>query len=102
MFQGAGTIGANAAMVVAEGGPELILKFGVHTTVDADDDIVTGLGTILGAGAVLQSDPVAGMVMATVVVPATGGTLRIKGWESDFTAATTFSKVVQWWAIGKP
>lgn len=83
---------------------------GQHTTVAASDTVVTGLATVVSAVAVLDDDPVDGVMQVTASIgdqagaPAAGSIL-IKGWKStdgDATqiAATTFAKKVNWIAIG--
>ena len=91
----------------------IVLVTGRHTTVAASDTKVTGLATVLACGASLDSDPVDDPFMVTATIgdqagsPAAGSIL-IKSWKNtggtDPTpaAATTFSKVVGWWAIGTP
>lgn len=78
---------------------------GVHTTVDEDDTVVTGLTTVVVVVASLGSDPVAGCskVSATIGDQAgspAAGSIQIKSWEADETVGTTFSKLVNWIAIG--
>lgn len=84
---------------------------GQHTTVDEDDTVVTGLTTVVSAVASLESDPVAGATSVTCVIgnqsgaPA-AGSIQIKSWKPTAagdtapTAATTFTKKVNWIAIG--
>lgn len=84
---------------------------GVHTTVDENDTIVTGLASVASVVATLASDPVAGCQSVTASIgdqagaPAAGSIL-IKSWQAtnaDTTtviAATTFGKLVNWIAIG--
>lgn len=84
---------------------------GVHTTVAADDTIVTGLATVVAVVATLGSDPVAGAQFVTATIgnqagaPA-AGSIQIKSWKATATgdtaqiAGTTFSKLVNWIAIG--
>ena len=78
---------------------------GVHTTVDEDDTVVTGLATVVAVVACLASDPVAGCSKVTATIgdqagaPA-AGSIQIKSWEADETVGTTFSKLVNWIAIG--
>jgi len=78
---------------------------GVHTTVDEDDTVVTGLATVVAVVASLGSDPVAGCSKVTATIgnqagaPA-AGSIQIKSWEADETVGTTFSKLVNWIAIG--
>jgi hypothetical protein len=84
---------------------------GVHTTVDENDTVVTGLATVVAVVASLDSDPVAGAQFVTASIgdqagsPAAGSIL-IKTWKATaagdtaLIAATTFSKLVGWIAIG--
>lgn len=83
---------------------------GVHTTVAAADTVVTGLSTVVAVVACLSSDPTDDpeMVSATIGdqagTPAAGSVI-IKTWKNGATdptpaAATTFSKLVNWIAIG--
>jgi len=84
---------------------------GQHTTVAASDTVVTGLATVVAVVACLDSDPVDDPFMVTALIgdqagtPAAGSIL-IKTWKNtggtDPTpaAATTFSKKVNWIAIG--
>jgi hypothetical protein len=84
---------------------------GQHTTVDADDTVVTGLATVVAAVASLDSDPVAGAQSVTCTIgdqagaPA-AGSIQIKTWKATaadntaLIAGTTFSKLVNWIAVG--
>lgn len=84
---------------------------GRSTTVTAADTIVTGLATVVAVIASLDSDPVDDPFMVTATVgdqagsPA-AGSIILKTWKNtggtDPTplAATTFSKIVNWIAIG--
>jgi hypothetical protein len=84
---------------------------GQATSVTASDTVVTGLSTVVAAIANLESAPVIGCDRATASIgdqsgsPAAGSVL-IQSWKptssSDTTpiAATTFSKKVNWVAIG--
>ena len=84
---------------------------GVHTTVAASDTVVTGLATVVAIIATLGSDPVAGAQFITATIgdqagaPA-AGSVYIKSWKATATgdtaliAGTTFSKLVNWIAIG--
>lgn len=84
---------------------------GQHTTVDEDDTVVTGLATVVSAVANLESAPVIGCDRAQAVIgnqsgaPA-AGSIQIKTFKPTATgdatpiAATTFSKLVNWVAIG--
>lgn len=84
---------------------------GQHTTVDADDTVVTGLSLVVGAVATLDSDPVIGAtdVVATIGDQAgapAAGSIQIKTFKPTAvdnatpTAGTTFSKKVNWIAFG--
>ena len=79
---------------------------GEHTTVTASDTVQTGLTDVLFAFATLESDPIAAADQVTVV-PAASGQITIKTWKPTATAdtapvaATTFSRVVNWFAIGR-
>ena len=96
------TTAGTAAMKIARG---------VHTTVAAADTVVTGLTTVVAVVACLQSDPVDDPMLVTATIgdqagtPAAGSVI-IKTWKNtggtDPTpaAATTFSKVVNWIAVG--
>lgn len=84
---------------------------GQHTTITASDTVVTGLATVVAVIVTLESDPVDDPFMVTAQIgdqdgaPAAGSVL-IKTWKNtggtDPTpaAATTFSKKVNWLAIG--
>lgn len=96
--------------IVAVGNGYAIAR-GQQTTVAASDTVVTGLSTVVCAVATLDSDPVDDPEWATASIgdqagaPAAGSIL-IKTWKNtggtDPTpaAATTFSKKVNWIAIG--
>lgn len=93
----------------AEGGLRTVC--GQHTTIDADDTVVTGLALVVSAVASLDSDPVAGAQSVTVTkgdqagAPA-AGSIQIKSWKATASgdtaviAGTTFSKLVNWIAVG--
>jgi len=89
---------------------------GQHTTSAASDTKVTGLTTVVAVFATLDDDPVDGCQFVTASIgtqagaPA-AGSVYIKTWKStqagthpdpDLTwiPATTFSKKVNWFAIG--
>lgn len=84
---------------------------GRHTTVAASDTVVTGLATVVSVVAVLDSDPGDNPMLVSASIgdqagtPAAGSIL-IKTWQNTTgtdptpVAATTFSKVVNWIAIG--
>ena len=88
----------------------LAMASGLHTTVTASDTVDTGLTEVFGVMVMLQSDPVLTASSASATIPdqvAGGGTVLIKTWMATSssvttpTAATTFTKVVQWVAFGK-
>lgn len=93
----------------AEGGLRTV--GGVHTTVDADDTVVSGLAVVVAVSATLASDPVAGAQHVTATIgdqagsPA-AGSFQIKSWKATasgdtaLVAGTTFSKLVNWIAVG--
>jgi len=83
---------------------------GQHTTVAASDTVVTGLATVVSVVASMESDPVDDPFMCSAAkgdqagAPA-AGSVYIKTWKTDGTdptpaAATTFSKLVNWIAVG--
>lgn len=84
---------------------------GQHTTVTASDTVVTGLATVVSVVASLDSDPgddpmlVSASIGTQAGAPA-AGSIYIKTWQNTTgtdptpTAATTFSKKVNWVAIG--
>ena len=84
---------------------------GQLTTVTASDTVVTGLATVVSVVASLDSDPVDDPFMCTASIgdqagtPAAGSVL-IKTWKNTGgtdptpTAAGTFSKKVNWIAVG--
>ena len=93
----------------AEGGLRTV--GGQHTTLDADDTVVTGLALVVSAVATLDSDPVIGAtdVLATIGDQAgapAAGSIQIKSFKPTAvdnatpTAATTFTKKVNWIAVG--
>ena len=96
------TVGVAAGYKVARG---------QHTTVDENDTVVTGLATVVAVVASLNDDPVAGCQFVTASIgdqagaPAAGSVL-IKTWKATaagdtaLIAASTFSKKVNWIAIG--
>ena len=84
---------------------------GVHTTVAAADTIVTGLATVVAVVATAQSDLTDDLTAVTATIgdqagsPA-AGSIIIKSWKNTSgtdptpAAATSFSAVVNWIAIG--
>lgn len=93
----------------AEGGLRTV--GGMHTTLDADDTVITDLALVVAAVATLASDPVAGAQWVTAAIgdqagaPA-AGSIQIKSWKATAsgdtapTAGTTFTKLVNWIAVG--
>lgn len=81
------------------------LARGVHTTVAAVDTVVTGLAEVVSVVVSRATAPVAGAEFFSGSIgnqagaPAAGSIL-ISGWKPDYTVATTFSKLVNWIAIG--
>jgi hypothetical protein len=84
---------------------------GQHTTVDENDTVVTGLATVVAITATLESDPVDGCQVVSASIgnqtdAPVAGSVYIKTWKataadnSALIAATTFSKKVNWIAIG--
>jgi len=102
-----------AAVAAPVGGVAAAYKIarGQHTTLDADDTVVTGLATVVAIVASLDSDPVAGCQTVTAsigdqVAAPVAGSVFIKTWkataagDTDVIPATTFTKLVNWIAIG--
>lgn len=93
----------------AEGGLRTVC--GQHTTIDADDTVITGLALVLSVVASLDDDPVAGVQSVTATkgdqagAPA-AGSIQIKSWKATASgdtaliAGTTFTKLVNWVAVG--
>lgn len=85
---------------------------GQHTSVAASDTVVTGLASVGGIVATLDSDPVAGAQSVTASIgdqagaPAAGSVL-IKTWKATgagdtaLIAASTFTRKINWIAWGK-
>lgn len=103
------TAAAINALVAGLAGGYKIAR-GQHTTVTASDDLTTGLATVVSVVASFEDDPVDGAMHVTAALgnqagaPAAGHVL-IKTWKStdaDATliAATTFTKKVNWIAVG--
>ena len=105
---------AGAATAVAGIAAGYKLARGQATTVAASDTVVTGLTTVVAVVASLESDPVVGCSFASAAIgdqagaPAAGSIL-VKTWKPttagaagnpDVIAATTFTKKVNWVAIG--
>lgn len=82
------------------------VAFGQHTTVAASDSVVTGLATVLMVVACLDDNPGDDPFLVSAVKPSSGGTITIKSWKNTSgtdptpVAATTFSKKVNWIAVG--
>jgi predicted RecA/RadA family phage recombinase len=100
-----------SVLLAVEGGGSLRQSAGQHTTVTATDTVVTGLATVIGVVASLDSDPgddpewVSATIGDQAGAPAAGSVI-IKTWKNtggnDPTpaAATTFAKKVNWIAWG--
>jgi len=79
---------------------------GQVTTEAAVDAVATGLSTVLYVVAVLASSPVAGCQTVTAKASATTGAIDISTWKATaagdtaLIAATTFSKLVNFIAVG--
>jgi predicted RecA/RadA family phage recombinase len=98
-------------LLALEGGAGLRMSAGQLTTVTAADTVVTGLTTVLGVVATLDSDPGDDPMLVSATIgdqagaPA-AGSIIVKTWKNtggtDPTpvAATTFSKKVNWHAWG--
>lgn len=113
LLPGATTAAATLALLGGTAGVSTGYKIarGQQTTVTASDTVVTGLATVVAVIASLDSDPVDDPFMCSASIgdqagsPAAGSIL-IKTWKNtggtDPTplAATTFSKKVNWVAIG--
>lgn len=78
---------------------------GQHTTVAAADTVVTGLASVVAVVVSFNAVPVSGADMVTASIgdqagsPAAGSVI-IETHEADYTDAVTFSRVVNWIAIG--
>lgn len=99
----------NALIIGVAGGYKIAR--GVHSTVAASDTVVTGLTTVVAVVATLESDPVLDPLLVTASIgdqagaPA-AGSIYIKSWKATAAndvnpaAATTFTKKVNWIAVG--
>lgn len=106
---------ADVAALASVAAPIVLQQFkyarGQATTASAADTIVTGLATVVAVIAILEDDPVLTMDRVTAQVgnqagaPA-AGSIVLKSWMPTSVsnptpiAATTFSKKVNWLAIG--
>jgi hypothetical protein len=107
---GANTVGGTLGNYVATTSSAKKFVAGVHTTASATDTKVTGLTTVIACGATFQTDPADAnfLVSATIGDQAgapAAGSIIINTWKTDGTdptpvAASSFSKVVNWWAYG--
>ncbi len=106
-----GYLSKSSGFSISEQVNNLKIRYGQHTTIDADDDVVTGLSVVLAAVAVLESDPTLTCDRITAVIGNQSGTpaagvIQIKSWmptDSTLTtpvAASSFSKKVDWVAWG--
>jgi hypothetical protein len=98
------------ALVVGVAGGYKIAR-GQHTTVAASDTVVTGLATVVAVIAILDDDPSPDPLFVSASIgnqtdAPVAGSVYIKSWKptaADNTApvaATTFSKKVNWIAVG--
>lgn len=103
--------GADLTKLVSGSAAGLKIARGQATTVAAADTIATGLATVIAVVASLEADPIDDPFMVTAQVgdqsaAPVAGSIIIKTWKNtggtDPTpaAATTFSKKVNWIAIG--
>ena len=113
VYQNQGTTDSAAWVKMVAAAASTAFKFaaGQHTTVAAADTVVTGLATVVAAFAQLDDNPGDNPITANASVgdqagsPAAGSIL-VNTWQdtggTDPTpvAATTFSKKVNWFAIG--
>jgi len=108
-ISGDATLAANGALTVATVNGVKFAR-GQHTTVAASDTVATGLATVVSVVAVLDDDPGDDPLFVTASIgdqagaPAAGSVL-IKSWATNGTdptpiAASTFTKKVNWIAIG--
>ena len=104
-MSGEGNIGQRAALLkfMGDNAGNMGIVFGEHTTIDEDDTVlVPDLAEVLFVLVSLQSTPLATAAIATGIPGGAGvASLRILTWESDFTVATAFSKLVNFVAIGR-
>jgi len=110
LLPGIGALASASKMLLSTSGGKRLVG-GQATTVTASDTIVTGLTTVIAAGASLDSAPVVTCTFASASIgdqagtPAAGSIL-LQTWmptNSSTTtpiAATTFSKKANWWAFG--
>ena len=101
---------AQAELVALGVAADYKIARGQHTTIDEDDTVVTGLALVIAVVASLDSDPVDGCMHASASIgdqsaaPAAGSIL-IKTWKSTdgdatLVPASTFTKLVNWIAVG--
>lgn len=107
----AGNLHLNGANLVDNGGNNITIARGQLTTASAADTVVTGLSSVVAAVACLDDDPSDDPELVSCTIGDQAGTpaagsIIIKTWKNtggtDPTpaAATTFSKKVNWIAIG--
>lgn len=106
--------GADNDIIEVMNGPAAVslrVARGVHTTASAADTVATGLASVVAVVATFQADPQDDPFLVTATVgdqagsPAAGSVI-IRTWRNTGgtdptpTAATTFSRAVNWIAIG--
>lgn len=106
-----GQAGSALANVVGSTVSGLRVAVGVLTTASASDTVVTGLTTVTACFATFSTDPADANIQCSATIgdqagtPAAGSIL-VKTWKTadgaDVTpvAASTFSKLVNWMAVG--
>lgn len=108
VIKSGGILSLETGAVLKQGGTALRFAYGQFTTVSASDTVATGLTTVVAAVANLDSAPTTDPEIATASIgdqagsPAAGSIL-IQTWKTlggTPAAATTFSKKVNWIAIG--
>lgn len=111
VIEGHGEIEFKTGSTLDFGSGAFRITRGQHTTIAASDTVVTGLSSVVAIVATLDDDPVAGCQFVTASrgnqagAPA-AGSVYIKTWKATaaddtaLIAATTFSKKVNWIAIG--
>jgi len=102
---GEGHISGSSCLVENQQRSDLQIRYGSHTTLAADDTVASGLNVVLCVTAVLESDLTLDPAHVTAVA-STGGDMLLKTWKGTSTsnptpiAAETFTKVVNWIAVG--
>ena len=111
-MSGAGFLATSRAFMISTKSGNVYVAYGTHTSVAASDAVSTGLTKVLWAAAQLEDSPVIGADRALAFIGDQAGTpakgsISIKTFMPTTTtdttpiAATTFSKKVNWIAIGE-